>query len=73
MEVCRQLDIRIPELAIEVPKISSSSHFSWRRRLLRLPQTAEQLVEVPTTVSVSSLRALMEQNEDIPVPHGRGL
>ena len=53
VEVCRHLDIRIPEQAIEVPKISSSSRFSWRRRLLRLPQTAEQLVAVPTTVSVS--------------------
>ena len=36
------------------------------------PQKAEQLVEVPTIASVSSLRALVEQNEDIPVPRGRG-
>ena len=66
VDLCRQLDIRIPEQAIEVPKISSSSRFPWR------PQTAEQLVEVLTTVSVSSLRALVEQNEDIPFPRGRG-
>ena len=36
------------------------------------PQLAEQLVEVLTIVSVSSLRAHVEQNEDIPVPRGRG-
>ena len=29
-------------------------------------------MEVPTIVSVSSLRALVEQNEDIPVPRGGG-
>ena len=34
-------------------------------------QTAEQLVEVPTIVSVSSLHVLVEQIVDIPVPHGR--
>ena len=72
VEMCRKLDILILEQAIEVPKISSSSHLSCRRRVLRLPQTAEQLMEVPTIVSVSSLRALVEQNEDIPVPRGRG-
>ena len=57
-----RMDIRIPEQAIEVPKISSSSRLSCRRRVLLLPQTAEQLVEVLTIVSVSSLRALVEQN-----------
>ena len=31
----------------------------------------EQLVEVPTIVSYSSLHGLVEQNVDIPVPHGR--
>ena len=72
VEVCRQLDTHVPEQAVEVPKISSSSRLSCRRRVLRLPQTAEQLVEVPTIVSVSSLRALVEQNVDIPVPRGRG-
>ena len=34
-------------------------------------QLVEQLVEVPTTVSYSSLQQIMEQNVHIPVP-GRG-
>ena len=41
------------------------------RAVLRDPQLAEQLVEVPTIVSYSWLRLRMEQNVDIPVP-GRG-
>ena len=72
VEMCRQLEMLIPEQATEVPKISSSSRLSCRRRVLRLPQMVEQLVEVPTIVSVSSLRALVEQNVNIQVPHGRG-
>ena len=72
VEVFRDLDLPIPELVIEVPKISSSSRGSCRRRVALVQQTAEQLVEVPTIVSVSSLHALVEQNVDIPVPHGRG-
>ena len=70
MEALRQLDILIPEQAIEVPKISSSPHRSRRRRVPSV-HTAEQLVEVPTIVSYSSLHGLVEQNVDIPVPHGR--
>ena len=35
-------------------------------------QTAEQLVEVPTIVSYSSLQQTAKQTVDIPVPHGRG-
>ena len=72
VEVCRQLDTHIPEQAIEVPKNSSSSRHSRRRRVRFAQQTAEQLVEVPTIVSYSSLRVLVEQNIDIPAPHGRG-
>ena len=70
VEVCRLLDVFIPEQAIEVPKISSSRQ-SRRRRVRFAEQTAEQLVEVPTIVSYSSLHGLVEQNVDIPVPHGR--
>ena len=71
VEMCRQLDIHFPEQAIEVPKISSSPRHS-RRRRVPLVQTAEQLVEVPAIVSYSSLHGLVEQNVDIPVPHGSG-
>ena len=71
VEVCRLFDVLIPEQAIAVPKISSSRH-SHRRRVRFAEQTAEQLVEVPTIISYSSLRGIVEQNVDIPVPRGRG-
>ena len=61
---------------IEVPKIQRSSRWSYRRfvDLLRQPQTVEQLVEVPTTVSfpmIAFYRAVLaqrtlEQNVGIP-------
>ena len=71
LEVCRQIDTPIPEQVIDVPKISSSRQ-SHRRRVPFAEQTAEQLVEVTTIISYSSLRGIVEQNVDIPVPHGRG-
>ena len=71
LEVCRQIDTPIPEQVIDVPKISSSRQ-SHRRRVRFAEQTAEQLVEVPTIISYSSLRGIVEQNVDIPVPRGRG-
>ena len=71
VEACRHLDLPIPEQAIEVPKISSSRQ-SHRRRVRFAEQTAEQLVEVPTIISYSSLRWIVEQNVDIPAPLGRG-
>ena len=37
-----------------------------------VPQLAEQLVEVPTIVSFSSLQRIMEQTVDIPVPQSGG-
>ena len=40
------------------------------RTSVREPQLAEQLVEVPTIVSFSSLQRIMEQTVDIPVPLG---
>ena len=51
----KHLDKPIPEQAIVVPKKSKSSEH----------QTAEQLVEVPTTVSFSSLQWTAEQSVDI--------
>ena len=60
----------IPEQAIEVPKISSTPCPPRRRRVRFAEQMAEQLVEVPTIISYSSLRGIMEQNVDIPVPRG---
>ena len=64
-------DFQVPELVIEVPKISLDVHDVPPRRLCRDTQMAEQLVEVPTIVSYSWLQLGMEQNVDIPVP-GRG-
>ena len=71
VDVCRLFDRPIPEQVIDVPKISSFCH-SHRRRVRFAEQTAEQLVEVPTIISYSSLRGIVEQNVDIPVPRGRG-
>ena len=72
VEACRHLDLPIPEQAIEVPKISSTPRPPRRRRVRFAEQTVEQLVEVPTIISYSSSRGIMEQNVDIPVPHDRG-
>ena len=71
VDVCRQLDVRIPKQAIEVPKISSPAR-PCRRRVRFAEQTAEQLVEVPTIISYSSLQRTVVQNVNIPVP-GRGV
>ena len=57
------------EQGIAVPKISLDR--IPQRSAVRRPQKAEQLVEVPTIVSFSSLQRTVEQITDIPVP-GRG-
>ena len=58
--------LQVPELVIEVPKISLD--VIPLRALVPEPQLAEQLVEVPTIVSFSSLQRTIEQTVDIPVP-----
>ena len=60
----------VPEPVIEVPKILP--HDIPPRRGCRDAQLVEQLVEVPTTVSCSSLQRTVEQHVDIPVPGGGG-
>ena len=61
------LDFRVAEQVIEVPKIVCPPRAA--RTVLRAPQTAEQLVEVPTVLSYSSLQQLIvEQIVDIPAP-----
>ena len=65
----------VPAVAEQVINVPEISHDRTQQRLtdsLRQPQTAEQLVEVPTIVSYSSLQGIEEQNADIPVPPGRG-
>ena len=65
------LDFRIAEQVIEVPNIVCPLRAA--RTVLSAPQTVEQLVEVSTPVSYSSvLQRTMEQHVDIPVPFGRG-
>ena len=59
-----------PEQVIEVPKILPLD--VPMRAALRVTQLVEQLVEVPTTVSYSSLLRTVEQLVDIPVPGGGG-
>ena len=59
-----------PEQVVEVPKILPFD--VPMRTAVRVPQLAEQLVEVPTTTSSSSLQRTVEQHVDIPVPGGGG-
>ena len=59
-----------PEQVIEVPKILPLD--VPMRAVVRVTQLVEQLVEVPTTVSYSSLLRTVEQHVDIPVPGGGG-
>ena len=59
-----------PEQVIEVPKILPLD--VPMRAALRVMQLVEQLVEVPTTVSYSSLQRTVEQHVDIPAPGGGG-
>ena len=59
VEAFWDLDLPIPEQVIEAPKFTSSGRRSRKRPVPVVQQTAEQLVEVPTIVSVSSLRALV--------------
>ena len=47
VEVFRLIDTRVPEQVIDVPKITSQDVIP-PRAVLRVPQMAEQLVEVPT-------------------------
>ena len=60
----------VPEQVIEVPKILPLD--VPMRAALRVTQLVEQLVEVPTTVSYSSLQRTVEQDVDIPDPGGGG-
>ena len=72
VDVCRLFDVLIPEQVIEVPKISSTPRPPRRRRVRFAEQTAEQLVEVPTIISYSSLQRTVEQSVNIPVPGREG-
>ena len=72
VDVCRLFDVLIPEQVIEVPKISSTPRPPRRRRVRFAEQTAEQLVEVPTIISFSSLQRTVEQSVNIPVPGREG-
>ena len=65
-------DIQVSEQVIEVPKILIDE-LSVRTPVCE-PQLAEQLVEAPSIVSlIEVIRQPVEQNVDIPVPHGESL
>ena len=68
VDILPPLDFRVAEQVIEVHQIVCPPRAA--RTVLRAPQTAEQLVEVPTIVSL--LQLIIEQNVDIPVPGGGG-
>ena len=65
----KDFHVEFPSQVIEVPKISQD--IVPQRFADLVPQIVEQLVEVPTIVSYSSLQRTMEHRLDIPVP-GRG-
>ena len=65
VEALQHLDLLIPELVIEVPKISSPCRHC-RRKRLPVQQMAEQLVEEPEFVL--SVLAIHRQIADIPIP-----
>ena len=67
-DVLKIVDLSVPVQEIEVPKISSLS-CPPPRCFLPQPQSAEQLVEVPTVLSPTRIA---EQIVDTPVPQGRG-
>ena len=71
VDLLREIDApALVELVIAVPKISLDR--VPQRSLCRRSRRAEQLVEVPTTVSHSSLQQrTAKPTTDIPVPHGR--
>ena len=60
----------VPEQVIEVPKILPED--VPMRTIVRVTQLADQLVEVPTIISFSSLLRIVEQNVDTPVPGREG-
>ena len=72
VDLLRELDApALDELVIAVPKISLDR--IPQRCPRRRPRRAEQLVEVLTIISYSSLQLRdVEQTIDIPVPHDRG-
>ena len=70
VEFRQKLDTATPEQVIEVPKLSQDR--IPRRFAVRRPQKGEQLVEVPTVLSFSSLeQQSAEQIIDIPAPRRR--
>ena len=62
------LEVPVPQMVDQLPDIE---HF-FAALSLRVTQLVEQLVEVPTTVSYSSLQRTVEQLVHIPVPGGGG-
>ena len=72
LEFFRALDPPVDKQVITVPKISTD-RVSQRLVERRLPQMVEQLMEVSTVVSYSSLlQRTVEQTVDIPASRGRG-
>ena len=70
LEVFRLLDTQMPvEQAIAVPKISLDR--IPQRSMDLVPQMVEQMVEVPTVLTLSSLQQTAQEIVDIPVPRGR--
>ena len=70
VELLQKIDApALVEQVLAVPTISLDR--IPQRSACRRPRRAEQLVEVPSIISYSSLHGPVEQNDEIPVPHGR--
>ena len=62
----KAFDFLVPEQVIKVPMLSFRGGCMKNLRILPIEhQTAEQLVEVPTVVSFSSLQRTVEQSIDM--------
>ena len=71
VDILSPLDFHVAEQVIDVPRIECPPRAA--RTVLRAPQTVEQLVEVPTLVSYSSLfQRIAQQYVDNPVAGGSG-
>ena len=68
VDMLSPLDFRVAEQVIDVPKIVCPPRVA--RAVLRAPQLAEELMEVPTPITYSSLmlRLVQARREGIPVP-----
>ena len=72
LDVLRFFAMLLPVLEQDIEVLKILLDYVPVRTAVRVTQLAEQLVEVPTIVSCSSLQRAMEQHDDTPVPRRGG-